>query len=312
MGFFVMCRMLKIDPAAPLMRGVAPLALAVVFALAGCATLPDRSNVGAVTNAGASVGDALRAGRIVLLGEVHDNAALHRERQRIVEAALAAGARPAFVFEQFDREAQPAIDAARRERPRDAEHLIAQAKPARGSWNWDFYRPLIQLALDRDLPIVAGNLSRNDAMKLAQGAADPATNPLPTSIPPAVTAAQQQEVRTGHCNLLPDAALAPMAQAQIARDATMAKQIEAVSQVANAKGVLLFAGNGHVRRDVGVPVWLKPGAGVDATVLTVGFLETDATSNTAITRDSRFDSIVYGSPAERPDPCVALKARFAK
>ena len=42
---------------------------------------------------------------VVLLGEVHDNAAQHALRLQAFEAWLASGARPALVMEQFDRDA---------------------------------------------------------------------------------------------------------------------------------------------------------------------------------------------------------------
>ncbi len=306
-------------------------ALLLPVALAACGQWPRAAgDTGPQCNAvAARVGDALRDGRIVLLGEVHDNPALHRERQCVVAAALRAGVRPAFVFEQFDRDAQDAIDAARREQPRDAAHLITRAAPARNNWNWDYYRPLLQLALDRELPIVAGNLSRADAMKLAQGPADAADGSLPATIPAAVREAQREEVRSGHCHLLPEAALAPMADAQIARDATMAQRIAfarsrgvsgaqgagsgAQGAGSNAQGVLLFAGNGHVRRDIGVPLWLPGGAlAASTTLLAIGFVETGTPDHAGPASDGRFDAIVYGPPANRPDPCIALKARLAK
>src|SRR5512132_4420404 len=97
---------------------------------------------------------AMQGHRIVLLGEVHDNAAQHALRATALRQLVVKGARPAIAFEQFDRERQPDIDRARRERPRDADYLIAQAK-GREDWQWDFYRPFVALALEYDLPIVA-------------------------------------------------------------------------------------------------------------------------------------------------------------
>ena len=47
---------------------------------------------------------------VLLLGEVHDNAAQHRLRLAAFRAWLASGARPALALEQFDRDNQPAID----------------------------------------------------------------------------------------------------------------------------------------------------------------------------------------------------------
>jgi len=65
---------------------------------------------------------------VVLLGEVHDNAAQHALRLRAFEARLATGARPALVMEQFDRERQDVIDELRAQQPApDADALIAAA-----------------------------------------------------------------------------------------------------------------------------------------------------------------------------------------
>src|SRR5438874_3309241 len=82
----------------------------------------------------------LRGEAVVLLGEVHDNAEQHRVRLAVLRRAFAAGWRPAIVMEQFDRERQADIDRARRERPRDAQHVIDVAGPKGAGWNWDFYR----------------------------------------------------------------------------------------------------------------------------------------------------------------------------
>jgi hypothetical protein len=60
-------------------------------------------------------------------------------------------------------------------------------------------------------------------------------------------------IAVGHCNLLRAEELPARARAQIARDIIMAQMIR---PYLNRGGVLL-AGNGHVRRDIGVPFcWL--------------------------------------------------------
>ena len=109
---------------------------------------------------------AIRGHRVVLLGEVHDNAVQHALRAAALRQWVVQGARPAIAFEQFERERQPDIERARRERPADADYLIAQAKSS-GDWRWESYRPFVALALEYDLPIVAANLSRGEAMQVA-------------------------------------------------------------------------------------------------------------------------------------------------
>src|SRR5262245_46693664 len=218
---------------------------------------------------------AMRDHRVVLLGEVHDNAEQHALRAAALRKWVEGGARPAIAFEQFDREQQPAIDRARRDRQGDADGLIAQAKGA-SSWNWQLYKPYIALALEYDLPIVAANLSRAEAMKLATKPAAPAV-----PIPPAFLRAHERAIDEGHCRLLPQAALGGMARAQIARDQALARSIAPYAQ----RGVVLLTGNGHARKDIGVPHWLAAD-GVTDTV-SIALLERGPD---AADLASRFDS----------------------
>jgi len=246
---------------------------------------------------------AMQGHRIVLLGEVHDNAVQHALRVAALRQWIVQGARPAIAFEQFDRERQPDIERARRARPADADYLIAQAKGS-GDWRWKSYRPFVALALEYDLPIVAANLSRGEAIRVAnQGwpaLFDPGTrstlrlDALPTDF----RRQHEDAIAIGHCNQLPADALPTLARAQMARDIVMARSIRPYVD----RGVVLLAGNGHVRRDVGVPFWLPPDAARGA--ISVGMLERDDSSVPESATD--FDAYVITERAERPDPCKEL------
>ena len=131
------------------LRTATMLAATVALLSAGCA---------ASGPSPASVSAGFAGKPYVLLGEVHDNAAGQRQRLAALTRAVEQGWRPAIAMEQFDRERQPDIDRARKERPTDADYLIAQA--GGGAWQWPLYRPLVALALQYDLPLVAANLSR--------------------------------------------------------------------------------------------------------------------------------------------------------
>ena len=280
---------------------VARAALAALFAAAGgCASPPPPAAWEA----------RLRGDAGVLLGEVPDNGEQHRLRLAVLQRALAAGWRPAIVMEQFDRERQPEIDRARRERPGDAQHLIDLAVPAparAGSgWNWDFYRPFVALALAFDLPLVAGNLSNADTTKIVRGGYAavfdaPAIDALRLDRPiaPAWQAAQEREIDAGHCGALPPSVWPRMAQAQFARDAVMAQTLRTHAE----DGAVLLAGNGHVRRDIGVPRWLSPAW--SERVFTVGYLERGSEPDPG----SAFDAVVLTAPAARADPCAEFENR---
>jgi uncharacterized iron-regulated protein len=278
-------------------RSALVLALAVVCG--ACATTGGRHHDDFV---GRLHGDA-----VVLLGEVHDNAEVHERRLALLRSAFAAGWRPAIAMEQFDREHQPDIERARREKPHDAQHVIELAAPRGGSggWNWEWYRPFVALALEYDVPLLAANLSRADAAKIVESGYGAvldsrtiASLGLDRPVAPELEAAQRHEIDVGHCHDMPQSMLAGMARAQFARDAVMA----AVLREHASEGIVLLAGNGHARRDIGVPRWL-PSAWLTR-VFSVGYLE----KGDSVPRGA-FDAVVLTPPAERTPPCADLDSR---
>jgi uncharacterized iron-regulated protein len=239
--------------------------------------------------------------RIVLLGEVHDNARHHTLRVEALARWIAGGARPALAFEQFDTERQPDIERARQQRPNDADYLIAQAKGS-GDWQWDSYRPFIDLALMHGLPIVAANLSRRQAMKVARDGwtavfAASLLNELGLdALPAAFLQAHEDAIAVGHCRRLPASILPAMARAQIARDIVLAQSLRPHLR----RGIVLLAGNGHVRTDIGVPFWLTPEER-DQT-LSIGLLER-GTPEAALGGTKPFNAYVITEGVDRSDPC---------
>jgi len=81
-----------------------------------------------------------------------------------------------------------------------------------------------------------------------------------------------------------------MLSAQAARDAVMAQTLRPYA----SRGAVLIAGNGHVRRDIGVPRWLWDAG--NNSVLSVGYIETDSPA-------TGFDAVVRVPPRQRDDPC---------
>ena len=257
---------------------VAALAIVAVAALNGCAS-PPPPELGFDKP-------------LVLLGEVHDNAAQHALRLRAFERWLATGARPALVMEQFDRDKQGVIDALRaKQPPPDADALIAAAGSP--GWHWPYYRPFVALALRDDLPLVAANVSRDEARKvMREGLAASGFDP---AVPADILDAQARDIAASHCGKV-DAALARrMALAQVARDQSMARAIQAHAD----RGVLLLAGNGHVRTDAGVPRWLSPADRARSEA--IGLLEE------GVPDDGRFDLVVRTAAQPRPDPCAGQR-----
>ena len=268
--------------------------LALLLSLAGCA-YPSPPTL------------AVPAGNftpaLLLLGEVHDNAAQPAQRLQRLQQALATGARPTLLMEQFDRERQPQIDqllagAAHPRSPAQVQALIdrleALAGGAQAGWDWALYRPLIHLALQQGLPLVAANVSRGDVRAvIEQGLA---ARGFAAAVPADILAAQAAAIEASHCGQVDAASARRMAQAQVARDQFMARQLVAHA----AGGAVLLAGNGHVRKDLGVPRWLPPE--LQARSRVIGFLEGDAALDAGA-----FDEVVPSPPQPRDNPCATMR-----
>jgi uncharacterized iron-regulated protein len=114
-------------------------------------------------------------------------------------------------------------------------------------------------------------------------------------------AALEQDLIEGHCGKLPPAYLKPMMLVQRLTDISMARVL-----LERSSGILL-AGNGHIRKDYGVPQVLKAIA-PHQSVVNVAFTEDDGLDSKAIAnyRD-RYDYVWLTKPIERKDPCADLQ-----
>lgn len=256
----------------------------------------------------------LRGARYLLLGEIHDNPEHHRLRAELLRALLADGVPTWVVFEQMDRQHNAAIAAA----PRNTDAVIEAGHLDQKGWAWPLHRPLFDAALDGGATVIGGNLGRAEASQVVRGGASQAppelrrylltdSNDADAARAPwtaALDAVLLRQVDEGHCGALPSNRLAPMALAQRTRDAALAA---AMAQAPAGTRVVLIAGNGHVRRDIGVPHYLAtrdPTSPGDARIVSLGFLERAADGSIAV--DGPYDEAWFTMRVERPDPCEGL------
>lgn len=304
------------------------LAAALIAALAASAcTAPVAKLPGAVAmdqSSTPALPAAAYSADFVLLGELHDNVGQHRLRLRWLEE-LAEAHPYALALEQFDADRQEALD---RARAADAQHakeasasdLASRARriaEAAGfdfaGWNWDLYRPVIEFALRRGLPLIAANLSPADTAKVAQGRATPAPPPPGWGIDESEK--MQAAIRKGHCGLLPERAVEAMAVAQRTRDARIARAL-ADAHERTGLSVVLLAGNGHLRRDIGVPIHLAA-LRRDDRIVAIALLERHGADDSAGAGAAQgddepgFDLAVRTAAQPREDPCAALRERMS-
>lgn len=252
--------------------------------------------------------------RYRLLGEVHDNPAHHAIRAHLVSAIAATGARPAVVFEQFDRDHDDALTAAQAAGS-DAERLAEAGRLDREGWRWPLHKPIVEAALAAQLPVRGGNLTRAElrADPAAAVAKDASAAWHARLRAARWTGEQERDLRgdivESHCGRLSEALVPRLVLAQRERDAAMA---QALVDDATTRGAILIAGNGHVRADRGVPVYLHAAglSDADARSVSVGLVEVSAADEHArdfprqiIAEHPGFDYLWFTGSVAREDPC---------
>ncbi len=204
----------------------------------------------------------LSSERFVLLGERHDQPDHHRLQAWIVGELVGAGRRPAVAFEMLDTSQDEALRAYLSGPAPDAAGFGPAVAWGRSGWpDWSLYQPIAEAALEGGLEIRSANLGRDETAALSRGgvaALDPQRARqlrLESPLSEAERAAIESEIVEGHCGHAPAEALPRMVAVQRARDAQMALSLRAAA--AEADGAVLVGGNGHVRRDHGVPARLR-------------------------------------------------------
>ncbi len=188
----------------------------------------------------------LSAAPRVLVGEQHDNPNHHALQLWLMQSLARQRPQGSLLLEMLEPVQQARVDSVRQQQPLPAD--LAGALDWRAGWDWKFYGPLLREAFAEGYPVLAANLDRDEMKDIYR------TRPQlsgPRSSAPAVREVLLDEVREGHCGMLPDSQLPAMLAVQQQRDRRMAQRLLEAPAPA-----LLLAGGYHVRKDVGVPLHL--------------------------------------------------------
>lgn len=281
-----------------------------LLALAGCAG-PQASGTSSTSQTPAVQAGAwperlhsLLPADVLLLGEQHD-APDHQRLQREAVVWLAArGQLAALVMEMADSgHSTHALPAGATE-----AQVQAALQWNDAAWPWKAYGPVVMAAVAAGVPVLGGNLPRAQMRAAMQDTA------WDRHLPPAALERQITALRDGHCGLLPESQLAPMARIQIARDASMARTAQ--QALRPGQTVLLVAGGGHVLRSLGVPThWpatLRSKVALARVEQTSSAIKTEAFkpagAGTIVPADA---DVVIDTPALPPrDACAELREQW--
>ena len=229
---------------------------------------------------------------VLLIGEQHDAAAHQQLEQEVITVLAGRGQLAAVALEMADSGVSTATL-----HPTSTEQQAQSALNWNNKgWPWESYGPAVMTAVRAGIPVLGANLPR---ARMPDSMAD---SKLDGELPGPALKAQQQLIRLGHCNLLPESQITPMTRIQVAKDITMANTLS--QAVLPGKVVVLLSGNGHADRKLGVPQHLRADLKVRAVGLRAGGVEgPDSTGS--------FDAI-WATPAlPDKDYCEGLQEQLA-
>lgn len=257
-------------------------------------------------------GFAARPADVFILGEIHDNPGHHRR-----QAGLIAQIAPsAAVFEMLTPAQAATITAAGRADPLALDWAnsgwpafslyapVFAATEGLPHYGAMLPRPMVRRAFSEPPEALLAEIRQGSGANAGSGPAPDFG--LAVALPEAEQAAREAEQMAAHCGALPPGILPGFVAAQRLRDAALAGEVLRALEETGGP-VVLITGNGHARRDWGVPALLARAApGVE--VASLGQFEGETPEDGAQDGEAaRYDAIALSPATPRKDPCQAFR-----
>ena len=226
---------------------------------------------------------------VLLLGEQHNAPEHHQIEQQVIAVLAARGMLAAVALEMADAGATTAAL-----NPRSSEAATRLALSWQEDlWPWADYRQAVMAAVRAGVPVMGANLPA------AQFKASMANSQLDAQLPGPALKAQQQLIRLGHCNVLPESQITPMTRVQVAKEMRMARVLG--DAAVPGKIVVLLSGSAHANRELGVPQHLPRALHAKSVLLLAG----DGPD-----QDKAFDATWATAALPESDYCAGLREQF--
>jgi len=239
---------------------------------------------------------------IVMLGELHDSAFHHAARAQLIQSATCTLC--VIVSEHLPAEHQVKFNGSL------LGSLQSAGFDAKG-WGWPLHEPLFKAIQIKNRMLIGGNISNTLSSDIFKRGEEAIPFPLlqeyrlsPLSNDSGVKL--DQDLKDGHCGQLPDKYVPSMRLIQRIKDASFARLLK------DHVPSIFIAGNGHVRKDYGVPQILAATA-PHLKILSVGFIEQeDWTPESQAVLAERYDVVWVSQNTQRSDPCKDFSAPHFK
>ena len=247
---------------------------------------------------------AIHDADIVLFGEIHDNLFQHRARADLISKIQ--NKKFTIVSEHLVSGSEIAYSGSLL---KDLEVIGFNKK----AWSWPVHKVLYKKFEELSLPVFGGNLSEKDINNIYAGRGLSQSDILTPLVKRSALDSQSKDkllndLVVGHCGIVEEDFLSVMFKIQRLRDASMA---HIASKVVPA---IVIAGNGHVRRDYGIPQILKK-INPNSNIISIAFLELDKLSEMTdnlikkLFKDADTDYIWLTEAVSRADPCEKFRGR---
>ncbi|MCV6547660.1 MAG: ChaN family lipoprotein [Cohaesibacter sp.] len=255
---------------------------------------------------------ALRKSDFVLLGEKHDNARHHHIQAELSAAILQGSSKPAaLIFEMLEPAHQDSLDKADSYSLEELGSIVEWE--ARGWPSWQDYQPIFAKGREAGAPLFSGNPNRKMLMDIGRGGALSQDDLVGLRWEQDYNEDQRDslldELVDSHCGMMGREQMAPLVTLQRLKDAFMGR---AMRLNGKDRPAILIAGNGHVRKDRGVPFFLDQ----DKETLSVAVLEVVRgkihVENYPAFDAKLYDYVWFTPRVDEIDPCEKFREQLER
>ncbi len=218
---------------------------------------PTALDVAALTSLTQAI-EGARGKKIVYVGEYHDSFAHHAVELRVVKSLFEKNANLAIGMEMFQRPFQGALDDYLRGSIEEREFLKRSEYFSRWGFDYNLYKPILDFARREKIPVVALNLRREIADKVAREGMDALTPdekkeiPIETDFSDTAYRDRLKRVFSEHKGSK-ERNFEHFYQAQVLWDETMALSIDEYLKKNPDRQMVVIAGAGHLSYGSGIP-----------------------------------------------------------
>ncbi|MGC6419450.1 MAG: ChaN family lipoprotein [Bradymonadia bacterium] len=237
--------------------------------------------------------------QLILIGERHDHPDHHRIQAWLIDNITD---QRTVGFEMLARPLQDALQAAK-----NASDVEALSQWEKSGWPaFSIYKPIFDAAYRGQHELAAIHPTRKQVKAVLMGlSAGELAKGHMSALPRDGLKALKADIKASHCGHANPQMTQAMTRAQVFKDQFMLRNL---IEKSGDKGSVLIAGNGHVRKDYGIPVH----APADLRTVSIGIIEAGRTLDVARYGPERFDYVFFTPMLDDVDPCVQFREALKK